>query len=120
MAYDDPQYAGDKLAIINPSNWTNDAGGIVAQLKFFRKVKVKECSAVITGEVYNDGTIVIDLDDTSIGDIIVTTCTQGEIVDASLADTDVSSTSSLVFECSVATATGQCSILVQYQDQFDG
>lgn len=117
--YDDSKYGMDQLAIINPSNWTVDAGGIVAQLKFFRKVKVKEVSAVITGEVFDDGTIVIDLDDTSIGDIIVTTSTQGEVIDASLTDTDVASTSSIVFECSVATATGQCALLIQYQEMFE-
>jgi hypothetical protein len=117
--YDDPKYGVDHVIEATPSVWANDANGIIAQLKLYKKVKVKECSAVITGEVFNDGTIVVKLDDTSIGDIIVTTKTQGEITDASLTDTDVSSTSSLVFECSVATATGQCSILVQYQELFE-
>ncbi|MHC4316723.1 MAG: hypothetical protein ACYSW3_30140 [Planctomycetota bacterium] len=71
--YDDSRYGMDQLAVVEPATWANDANGIIGQMKFFRKVKVKECSAVITGEVFNDGTIVVKLDDTSIGDIIVTT-----------------------------------------------
>lgn len=118
--YDDSKYGAVQTDTLTLSNWDNDAGGIVGQLQFHRKVKVLEISAIITGEAYNDGTIVIDLDDTSIGDIIVTTKTQGEVTAASLTDTDVASTSSLVFECSVATATGQSTIVVQYQDAFDG
>lgn len=123
MAYDEDQYAGNRAMCIHvpvPAP-ANDAAGVIATLQMFTRIKLLEARAVVVGESYDDGTTTIDVyvDDGSIGACVMSTATKGQIIDASLADTVVASTSSICLHMSHATATGACDVILQYQELFE-
>jgi hypothetical protein len=124
MSYADDHYMGNRtIALrITPSEpATNDASKVVARLQFFTKIKVLEARAIVLGTGYDEATasLLIYHDDTSIGAIVLTTETVGTMVDASLADTEIASTSSIEIQQTHATATGCCDLMIQYQEMFE-
>jgi len=120
--YDDDKYGLEQTAVIHmPAPTTNDADEVVLRLQFFTKTKILEARAMVVGTAYDEATATLEiyLDDGSIGNIILTTETVGTTVDASLADTTVSSTSSIEIQQTHATATGLCDLMIQYQEMFE-
>lgn len=120
--YDDDKYGSIQTTVFRmPAPVTNDADEVVLRLQFFTKVKILEARAMVVATAYDEATATFEiyLDDGSIGNIILTTETVGTTVDASLADTEVSSTSSIEIQQTHATATGLCDLMIQYQEMFE-
>jgi hypothetical protein len=120
--YDDDKYGLKQTTIMRlPAPTTNDADEVVARINFFTKTKILEARAIVVGTAYDEATATLEiyLDDGSIGNIILTTETVGTVIDASLADTDVASTSSIEIQQTHATATGICDLMLQYQEMFE-
>jgi hypothetical protein len=119
--YDDDKYGLAQTAVIHIPAPPSADMLVLARLQFFTKVKILEARACIVGTAYDEATATLEIyvDDGSIGNIILTTETVGTILDASLADTEIASTSSLEIQQTHETATGLCDLMIQYQEMFE-
>ena len=120
--YDNAKYGvAQTLMFPVPTPTTVDANEVIARIQWFNNIKLLEARALIVGTAYDDATCTLQLylDDGSIGAIVISTATVGQILDASLTDTDINSTSSLEIQLGHLTATGVCDIMLQYQEMFE-
>lgn len=119
--YDDDKYGLEQTMTLHLPVTTNAASEVVARFNFFKKAIVLEARAIIVSTAFDEGDCALNiyLDDGSIGAIAVTTATVGQVVDASLADTVVVTTSSIEVQQVSATSTGVCDLFIQYQEKFE-
>lgn len=124
MTYDDDRFGLEQTAIIHlPPPTDTDDNEVILRLQWFNNIKLLEARASIVATAYDRATSTLQLylDDGSIGAIVLTTETVGTIVDASLTDTTISSTSSLEVQINdEGTTTGVCDLILQYQEMFTG
>jgi len=121
MAYDDDNYAAKQTMFIHidPRTTVDDAE-VVARVQFFNRVKLLDVRAIVCGTLYDIATTTLQLykDAGSIGAIVISTATVGQVLDASLVDTTFETTNSLEIQLGNETATGRCDVMIQYQELF--
>jgi hypothetical protein len=122
MAYDNPKYGAKQTLIRNVPYNNNSAAEVQARIQFFKNVKLLNvrCIPVSTGF---DATDTIDVynDDGAIGQIggLAGTTTFGDI-ETMTTNTLINATSSLEIQQSTAAAAGVFTLMVQYQEMFEG
>jgi len=119
--YDDDQYGANNIvSCVTPILTNNDTGAEMGHLALFTRAKIIAAKAYCNTVAYDEATTTINIyaDDGSIGQIIMTTATLGQLVDGTVTETVIESTSSVTFQQVAATATGDCVIVVQYQEMF--
>lgn len=120
--YDDDNYGSNQVLYLRINEaGANSANEVMARVKWFNRVKVKECRAIIVGVAYDEEDCVFNIykDDGSIGAITLSTATVSQVLDASLTDTIFVTTETLEIQQASATSTGLCDFLIQYQELYE-
>jgi mannose/fructose/N-acetylgalactosamine-specific phosphotransferase system component IID len=119
--YDDDQYGGNRITTIySPILTTNDANAECGHISLFVRAKLIAAKGYCPTTAYDEATTTINIyvDDGSVGQLIMAASTLGQLVDATVTETVVSATSSITLQQAAATATGDCIVMLQYQEMF--
>jgi hypothetical protein len=122
MPYDDPKYGLKQTLIRDVPYNNNSAAEVQTRIQFFTNVKLLNVRAIPRSTGF-DATDTIDVlnDDTAVGQIggLAGTTTFGDIETMSTG-TLINATSSLEIQQSTAAAAGCFTLMVQYQEMFEG
>ncbi len=122
MAYDDDNFGAPQVIHlhINEAGVVNAANEVMARLKFFTRVKILECRAIIVSTAYDEADCAYNIykDDGSIGAVTLSTATVNQVLDASLTDTVFETTNTMEIQQASETSTGLCDFLISYQELF--
>lgn len=119
--YDDDQYGGNRITTVHsPILTTNDTTDECGHISLFVRAKLIAAKGYCPTVIYDEATTTINIyvDDGSVGQLIMTTATLGQLVDATVTETVISATSSITLQQVAATATGDCIVMFQYQEMF--
>ena len=120
--YDDDNYATKQTMVLQIGTYVDiDDNEVVARVKFFNKIKLLNVQAIVKGTIYNAATCTILLykDDGSIGEMVISTATINQVIDASLTETTFDTTNTLEVQLGNESATGLCDVILQYQELFE-
>lgn len=120
--YDDDNYATKQTLALHLGTYVDvDDNEVIARVKFFNKVKLLNVQAIVRGTIYDAATCTILLykDNGSIGEMVISTATINQVIDASLTETTFDTTNTLEIQLGNESATGLCDVMIQYQELFE-